>query len=196
MDYRQRRQLQSEQTRRNILEAAGTLTRELGFDKVSIRDICQKAGVTTGAFYHHFSSKEDLLNQGFASLDAYMERAMAPYAHCPPLERLERLLRLYAEFMEAQSWETVARYYGRRLADPAAASMAPDRFTLKTMLECLTDLAGDDILAAAYPPAWLADFLFRHFRGVVVDWALHRASYPLWPKLEQDYSLFERIFRA
>ena len=43
---------------------------------------------------------------------------------------------------------------------------------------------------------WTADFFFRHFRGVVVDWVLHRGSYPLLPKLEQDYTLFQEIFQT
>ena len=31
-----------------------------GFEKTSLRTICKKAGLTTGAFYNHFSGKEDL----------------------------------------------------------------------------------------------------------------------------------------
>jgi len=29
-----------------------------------------------------------------------------------------------------------------------------------------------------------------------VDWALHRGSYPLWSRLESDYSLFTGVFHA
>ncbi|MBQ7371741.1 MAG: TetR/AcrR family transcriptional regulator [Blautia sp.] len=31
-----------------------------GFEKASLRNICKKAGLTTGAFYNHFSGKEEL----------------------------------------------------------------------------------------------------------------------------------------
>ena len=196
MNYQERRRLQAEETRRAILDAAARLTRKEGFDKVTIRDICRAAGVTTGAFYHHFASKEDLLNQGFVSLDVYMEQALAAYAGEVPIRRLEALLECYARFMESQGWETVARYYGRRLADPAAASMSPSRFTLRAMLDCLRDLADSGELSPAHSPEWTAEFFFRHFRGVVVDWVPHRASYELWPKLAQDYQLFEGAFRA
>ena len=58
MDYRQRRKEQAQQTEQAILQAAMELARENSFDKVSVRDICQRAGITTGAFYHHFRSKE------------------------------------------------------------------------------------------------------------------------------------------
>ena len=43
MDYRQRRKEQAQQTEQAILQAAMELARENSFDKVSVRDICQRA---------------------------------------------------------------------------------------------------------------------------------------------------------
>lgn len=196
MDYQQRRQLQAQDTRRAILAAAAQLSRQGRFDKMTVRDVCAAAGVTTGAFYHHFSSKEDLLKQGFTSVDVFLEKALEPYRDLPPLDRLEALTRLYARFMEEQGWETISLYYSRRLLSPKADPMDPDRYTLRAMRECLTALAQDGILSPALSPEWTADFFFRHFRGTVIDWVLHQGSYPLWPKLEQDYDLFARSFQA
>ena len=195
-DYQARRRIQAEKTRRAILDAAARLTREGGFDRLTIRDICQAAGVTTGAFYHHFSSKEDILTQGFVSLDSFLERVLEPYRNAPPLERLEALLRSYAQYVEEMGWQTMALYYRRRLADPTAATISPSRYTLRTMEECLTALRDGGDLALEQEPGRTAEFFFRHFRGTVIDWILHQGGYPLWPKLEQDYALFERAFRT
>ena len=62
------------------------------------------------------------------------------------------------------------------------------------MLDCLREAEEQGLLAGGQSAEWVADFLFRHFRGMVIDWILHRGSYPLLPKLEQDYLFFERIF--
>jgi len=43
-----------------LLEAASRLFRERGFDRVSIADIAAAAGLTHGAFYTHFASKDVL----------------------------------------------------------------------------------------------------------------------------------------
>ena len=174
------------------------LSREHSFDKVSVRDICQKAGITTGAFYHHFRSKEELLSRGFSPLDRHMEAALAGHESDPPEVRLWLLLSGYAAFIQEQGWELVARYYQRRLDAPDdAASMDPTRFTLRTMLGCLREMeAGGAVLPPSCTAEWLADFLFRHFRGVVLDWVLHRGSYPLLSRLEQDYTLFSRTFQG
>lgn len=197
MDYQTSRQRRSEATRKAILDAAVRLTKEGGFDRLNVRDLCAAAGVTTGAFYHHFSSKDDLLTQGFSSLDVYLEEAMKSRLGAPPLERLEALIRAYAAYTEDMGWQTMALYYTRRLSDPSsAASLSPNRYTLRAMEECLQELAAEHILSPERSPAWTAEFFFRHFRGVVVDWILHKGSYPLWPKLQQDYALFESAFRA
>ena len=123
MEYAQRRKLQSEATARRILHTALELMRSQGFDQVSVRDICKAAGITTGAFYHHFASKEDLLSRGFSPLDTYMEEALRGHEDEPPVDRLWRILSAYAHFTEEQGTELVARYYARRLSTPSAASL-------------------------------------------------------------------------
>lgn len=194
MDYSERRKEQSRHTEQAILHAALELSREKSFDKVSIRDICRRAGITTGAFYHHFTAKEDLLTRGFAPLDSYMEEALKGHEGEPPLNRLWLILSTYARFIEAQGTEIVARYYERRLVNPSAASMDPTRYTLRSMLDCLREVEAQGLLSGGQGAEWVADFFFRHFRGMVIDWVIHRGSYPLLPKLEQDYLLFAGIF--
>ena len=195
MEYQQRRKEQARQTEQAILQAAMDLSRQKAFDKVSVRDICQKAGITTGAFYHHFKSKDEMLLRGFAPLDRYMEEALAGHESDPPLERLWLLLTTYANFMESLGWELVTRYYQQRLGTPPSHSIDPHRFTYRSMVECLRQCEDQGRLPAGYSPEWMADFLFRHFRGVVIDWIVHQGSYPLLSKLEQDYHLFSHIFQ-
>ena len=195
MSYAQRRQAQARQTERNILQAALTLMRERGFDKVSIRDICKQAGITTGAFYHHFPSKESLLNKGFAPLDDYMEAALRGHEADEPAERLGHILSAYARFMEEEGGELTGRYYVRRITDPTTQSMDSSRYTLRAMVECFRQAQREGILASGRSPEWVADFCYRHFRGVVIDWVLHNYSYRLLPKMEEEYQLFTGFFQ-
>lgn len=49
-----------EKTHQMIIESAMNTFKEIGFRNASIRNICRDAGVTNGAFYAHFESKDDL----------------------------------------------------------------------------------------------------------------------------------------
>src|SRR5579863_10223790 len=52
---------QVDENRRAILAAAGRLFRARGFDGVSIAEVMQGAGLTHGAFYGYFRSKDELV---------------------------------------------------------------------------------------------------------------------------------------
>jgi TetR/AcrR family transcriptional repressor of nem operon len=61
------KQLQSEQTQQRIIEAARQLFARKGFYGTSVADLAQATGMTKGALYHHFESKDALF---FAVLEA------------------------------------------------------------------------------------------------------------------------------
>jgi TetR/AcrR family transcriptional repressor of nem operon len=54
---------QAAETRERILDTATRLFRERGFDGIGVADLMRAAGLTHGAFYGHFASKDDLIEQ-------------------------------------------------------------------------------------------------------------------------------------
>jgi AcrR family transcriptional regulator len=74
------------ETRERLLRAAISLYSAKGFGGASVEDICRRAGVTKGAFYHHFESKAHLImaiHNGFvdlqiAEITAVIEKGLPP----------------------------------------------------------------------------------------------------------------------
>ena len=77
--------------REKLLNAALRMIREKGYAGTSVDELCAAAGVTKGAFFHHFASKEEL---AVAAAEVWRGRAaglltMEPYRHLTdPVERL------------------------------------------------------------------------------------------------------------
>ncbi len=86
--------------RTRLLEAARTLIRQKGFAATSVDDLCQAAGVTKGAFFHHFDSKEAL---GVAAAEFWLETTGALFASADyhrPADPLDRII-AYLDLREA-----------------------------------------------------------------------------------------------
>src|SRR5689334_16048507 len=61
------------ENRRTILDAAGRLFRERGFESVTVVEIMKAAGLTHGGFYGYFASKDELIATALA--DALSKRS-------------------------------------------------------------------------------------------------------------------------
>jgi TetR/AcrR family transcriptional repressor of nem operon len=55
--------LQAEQNRQTVIDVASRLFRQHGFDGIGLKDLMAGAGLTQGAFYKQFESKDDLAAQ-------------------------------------------------------------------------------------------------------------------------------------
>ena len=76
-----------------LIDAAMSIVRQKGYAATSVDDLCRAAGVTKGAFFHHFASKEAL---AVAGAEAWTDHARARIFTDAPWMRvddpLERLL--------------------------------------------------------------------------------------------------------
>ncbi len=71
-----------------LLAVATRLFAERGYNRTSVQDIVEAAGVTKGAFYHYFGSKDDLLHEIYGRLlRLQQERLDAVAAADAPVEK-------------------------------------------------------------------------------------------------------------
>ena len=90
-------------TLQKILEAAKREFLEKGFKSASLRSIVKTAGVTTGAFYGYYASKEDLfealVGEHYDFLLSRFCRAQKEFAEIPPEEQPDNLTSTSGECM-------------------------------------------------------------------------------------------------
>src|SRR5437762_3262350 len=83
-----------------LLEAALAVIRTKGYSATSVDELCAAAGVTKGAFFHHFKTKDEL---GVAAADHWSQTTSARFAAAPYHDHavpLDRVLS-YLEFRKA-----------------------------------------------------------------------------------------------
>jgi AcrR family transcriptional regulator len=126
-------QQRGEETRSHILDVAGELFARRGYDATSVADICAQAGVTKGAFYHHFESKQtvflELRDHWLAPLESQLTLARDPTQTLPQLlQSIANMLRaMVAEAGEDQRQQVFLELLSAARQDPTIlpAMLAP-----------------------------------------------------------------------
>ncbi|MCL4559454.1 MAG: TetR/AcrR family transcriptional regulator [Chloroflexi bacterium] len=126
-------QKRSAETQEHILLAAQTLFARSGYDGTGVAEICQAAGVSKGAFYHHFPSKHAvfmrLLEDWLAGLDAEIQRIYGLASDVP--QGLLDLGGIAAEIFQAadQRLPIFLEFWAQASRDPEVwkATIAPYR---------------------------------------------------------------------
>ena len=88
-----------DQRAREIFEVACRILCEMGYERASIRDLAEAAGMTKAGLYYYFKSKEELL---FLILDSYMDDLLSGMEEITtqvedPEERLKAYIRFQVE---------------------------------------------------------------------------------------------------
>ncbi len=77
-----------------ILAVAGRLFAERGFFNTTIRNIADEIGIKSGSLYHHFASKDEMVDEIISGYNRHLvARSIDAVEGVPPLEGLRRLVR-------------------------------------------------------------------------------------------------------
>ncbi|WP_223909278.1 TetR/AcrR family transcriptional regulator [Rhodoferax lithotrophicus] len=96
-----------EASHERIVSAAAKAIRRSGYDGTGVADIMKEAGLTHGAFYAHFASREAMLAEAADRAGAESNAlAASVIAAVPPEQSLQALMQLYLSKEHLESIET------------------------------------------------------------------------------------------
>lgn len=162
-------------TRRDeLLELAATMFAERGLRATTVRDIADSAGILSGSLYHHFSSKEEMVDEllrGF--LDWLFDRYQEIVATEPnPLERLKGLFMASFEAIEDRHAQVVIyQDEAKRLSSQERFSYVEERN--KEQRKMWVDVLNQGIEEGCFRPDIDVDLVYRFIRDttwVSVRW--------------------------
>ena len=162
--------------REEILEAARACFVREGFHATSMRDIYRECGLSAGAVYNHFASKEEIVR---ALSEARLREAQARREALELIEDPIEAMRLLAagtreELVREQDLLMDLQLAGEALRDESIAEVSRRTFdaTLQTVVGLLGRAQKSGHLDASLDVDALARLLIGVFQGVVVQTAI------------------------
>ena len=107
-----KRQIQAIHTKNKIYDTAIELMKEKDYQDIKIEEICSKAEISVGAFYHYFSSKNDFLTEMYSRADHYFQQEVG--THLTSVHTLDKIVEyfdLYAKYNEMIGISTMKQLY-------------------------------------------------------------------------------------
>ncbi|HPJ03097.1 MAG TPA: TetR/AcrR family transcriptional regulator [Candidatus Limiplasma sp.] len=186
------RQFQAEETHKRIYDTAFGLMTKKGFDRITIKDISKKAGVSIGTFYHYYKSKDEILHEVYKKADDYFKDSIANIQAESTPEIIIEYFRYYARFSKQNTVGFTTHLYN-----------IENKFFLKKgrlMQTVLADILrkgqeAGEILTAKTPDE-LVDYLFLIARGIVFDWGLRDGQYDIEEKMTEIMTLQVQLLKA
>ena len=181
--------VKSEETRQRLYQAVRSLMRDYGYEYLTIQNICKLAGVTTGAFYHHFHSKDDILclflNKRYDEYIASLEMELPEN----PLERLTETCVLYAAHGEVYGLNFLTNYYSTKNKTLVTHNMTPETMHVSSnytaRYECLVQARDQGLIASDLDLLALNEDICSMTKGVIFDWCLSDGCFSLTEKIRQ-----------
>ncbi|ORB84341.1 TetR family transcriptional regulator [Mycobacterium kansasii] len=165
---------QANSRRDELLELAATMFAERGLRATTVRDIADGAGILSGSLYHHFSSKEEMVDdllRGF--LDWLFDRySQILDSKANPLERLTGLFMASFEAIEHRHAQVVIyQDEAQRLSSQPRFAYLLDRN--KQQRKMWLDVLNEGIEEGYFRPDLDVDLVYRFIRDttwVSVRW--------------------------
>ncbi|MEH3138215.1 MULTISPECIES: TetR/AcrR family transcriptional regulator [Mycolicibacterium] len=160
--------------RDELLQLAATMFAERGLKATTVRDIADSAGILSGSLYHHFKSKEQMVEEVLRDfLDWLFERYQQVLAtESTPLDRLKGLFMASFEAIEHRHAQVVI------YQDEAKRLSALDQFGFvdernREQRKMWVDLLHDGVADGSFRPDLDVDLIYRFIRDttwVSVRW--------------------------
>ncbi len=183
------RHRQAVATKLKITQTAIGLFKEHGYDAVTVKDICQAAELSIGAFYHHFSSKDDIINVGHEQVDNMLEDRLKRDAARGWRDEILYIMEETGKLLQELGWYFIAQAYRHMLDVNEKYTLSRERRVFDRVKAEIVKAQALGELDPAILPDLYTETILRWVRGIIFDWCLREGGYDLAACLDVDLSL-------
>ncbi len=175
-----KRQIQASETKNKILTKALLLIAKNGYDNTSIQEICNSAEVSTGAFYHHFKSKENIIIESYKQFDVKaLEYSTNNLSDKSPLEKIQKIVLFQISYAKMMSLDTMRQFYKSQLTSGREFFISSQRQYPKILINYLSEAQQAGVLNNELTPEDQSRYILRLARGTIYDWCAHNGAFDI-----------------
>lgn len=187
------RQKQAIETRNKIYNTALELMEKKGFNNITVEEISKKAGVSVGAFYHYFDSKNDIYYEIYNRMDEYYKKEVADkLTGKNSFDQIDLFFRYYAKYVANRRLDSMKVLYNTN----NKYFIKKGRYLQALLTELIKDGQEKIEITNEFEPEYITNFLFVVVRGIVFDWCLHDGGYDLEDRVSEYLKQILITFKA
>ncbi|MFZ7120130.1 MAG: TetR/AcrR family transcriptional regulator [Eubacteriaceae bacterium] len=173
------RQKQAIVTRHKLIVCAMELFKMKSYEKVTIKEICEEASVSVGAFYHYFDSKEDVIDDAFKTFDIELEEFMDSQNTDSYFIALKLITREYLIKTAKSGPSVITSIFRLQMISDSKYVINKERYFYRKLNEIIQKGIDTGEFKCKLSTEDICDWIFRTSRGVILDWCLYDGSYDL-----------------
>lgn len=174
------RQKQALDTKKHILHTALKLMKEQGFEAITIKQICEEAGVSTGAFYHHLKSKEGIIIEGYSECDEYFDEYVIKHLESENIiDKIIEYIGYQMEYAKMMGVETITQIYKAQLTNGKEFFLSDYRALPKNLLILIKKAQDSRILRIDLDAGQIRDELLLISRGTIYYWCQKNGKFDI-----------------
>ncbi|MEW6554100.1 MAG: TetR/AcrR family transcriptional regulator [Actinomycetota bacterium] len=178
-----KRKQQRIETRQRIFDTAMGLFTRKGYTKVSVNDICEKAGVSKGTFYYHFKSKSQVLSEHFLKIDDFytvLIEQLNKEEKSPTRRLVTFTTKSFSYVNDLGVKITKIIWHSQINPLEKKPDMANPRRPVYGILEQLIREGQEQgELRRDVSAETMADLYVRCYRGIIYEWCLHNGKFDI-----------------
>lgn len=168
------RDIQREETKKRIYDCAFRLFEEKGFSNVKVQDIAEEAGVSIGGLYHHYKSKEEIIDYGYYEFDEELKKDYEAGVHSSPAEGITALIRFQMETCVNKGVDIISITFRNQIGAENKYRYWEGRYIYQKLRENLEKAGMEESLCKD-----TARQILRSSRGCVYDWCCKNGDFDL-----------------
>lgn len=168
------RDIQREETKKRIYDCAFKLFEEKGFANVKVQEIADAAGVSIGGLYHHYKSKEEIIDYGYHTFDEELKEDYESHEHKTPAEGIIALIRYQMDTCVRLGVSLTSITFRNQIGAENKYRYWEGRYLYQKLRENLALAGMDESLCKQ-----ATRLILRSSRGCVYDWCCKNGDFDL-----------------